>query len=98
MLLAAIIFAVALVIANSYVTWLVIKEDSFEPVQKFWQIVIIWFIPFVGAYLISYCIVADNAKTKAVSKFQNTKGNLPTEFDVLDNFTSSNSHDSFDGE
>ena len=38
-----------LFILNSYVTFKIIKSDSFDAFQKKTQIVIVWIIPFIAA-------------------------------------------------
>lgn len=50
---------VILILSNSYVSYRVLKSDSFEAFQKVTQLLIVWLIPIIGAIVVFAFISSD---------------------------------------
>lgn len=89
MVVAVVLLAVAIIVANSYTTWLLVSEDTLEPVQKYCQTAIIWLLPLIGAVIVYSFVLSDRAD----SKFSHRSTN-DTSITDGDGFDLSRSHSS----
>lgn len=51
LLVVAVCIVSLLLVLNSYISFLVVKSDFYEPAQKYAQYALIWLLPVVGVLL-----------------------------------------------
>ena len=47
-----LILVASLFVANGFVTYRLLKSESYEAIQKGFQVAIIWLLPVIGAYVV----------------------------------------------
>ncbi|MCF6206938.1 MAG: hypothetical protein L3J47_08640 [Sulfurovum sp.] len=62
----AYLFIIYVLLFNTITTYRLLKDDTYETIQKIIQFILIWCVPFIGAMFVSYFL---NAIPKKATKW-----------------------------